>query len=178
VEFNCRGAMPRTDLDKMVRFHRLALVKSSKVEFSPASAGAPGAMFTPGEMRHNFAIWVLKKDTDFTRQRHLYYCIRCKQAFSVDDRSRSITPLDPHGDPIQGTEAAKRLATFSQGPCPAFSGLIAGQRLTPKVLPIRAVRGRFTNLMLAGCRSWKTVVGQWRRFSAQGGFPNHRSKRK
>ena len=160
MELNSQGAVPRTDLDRPVRFRRLAPVKSGKVEFSPASAAA--AMFTPDEMRHNFAIWALKKDADSTPQRHLYYCVRCKQAFSVDDRSGSVTPLDPQGEPIQVNEAVKRLETFSHGPCPAFSGLITGPRLTTKVIPIWTVRGGVTKLILAGRRTWKEVVGQWR----------------
>ena len=71
-----------------------------------------------------------------------------------------MTPLDPWDDPIQGNEAMKRLATFSHGPCPVFSGLITGQRLTTKVRTIRAVRGRFINLIRAGSRTWKAVVGR------------------
>jgi hypothetical protein len=166
VKLNCQGAVPRTALDKMVRFHRLSLVKSSKVELSPASFGTPGAMFTPAEMRHNFAIWEAKQKLPTRRTVHLYYCVRCKQAFSVDDRSGAVTPLDLHGDPIQGSEAVRRLATFGDGPCPAFSGLIAGPHFTRKVIPIRDVRGRFTKLILVGSRTWKAAVGQWRRFSA------------
>jgi hypothetical protein len=167
VEFDCEGVLPRTALDKMARFHRLSLVKSSKVELSPASVGTLGAMFTPAEMRHNFAIWEARQKLPAKRAVHLYYCVRCKQAFSVDDRSGAATPLDPHGDPIQGCEAARRLATFGDGPCPVFSGLIAGPRFTRKVIPIRDGRGRFTRLILAGSRTWKAAVGQWRRFSAQ-----------
>jgi hypothetical protein len=176
VERNGQGAAPRTALDRMVRIRSLAPVKSSKVEFSPARAAA--AIFTPAQMRHNFAIWASEKDAASAYRQHIYYCIRCKEAFSVADRSGSIMPLDPHGDPIRGSEAAKRLATFSQGPCPAFSGLIAGQRLTPKVIPIRAIRGRFTSLMLAGRRTWKAIVGQWQRFSGQSGFQIQPGKRK
>jgi hypothetical protein len=176
VERNGQGAARRTALDRMVRSRSLAPVKSSKVEFSPARAAA--AMFTPAEMRHNFAIWASETNAASAYQQHIYYCIRSKEAFSVADRSGSIMPLDLHGDPIQGTEAAKRLATFSRGPCPAFSGLIAGQRLTPKVIPNRAVRGRFTSLMLAGRRTWKAIVGQWHRFSVQSGFQIQPGKRK
>jgi hypothetical protein len=177
VELNRQG-VPRTDLDKMTRFHRLALVKSSKVEFSPASGGAGSTMFTPAEMRHNFAIWAAKQESPTRRAVHLYYCVRCKQAFSADDRSGSVTPLDPQGNPIQGSEAVKRLATFGQGPCPAFSSLIAGSRLTRKVVPIRHARGRLTKLILAGRRTWKAAVGQWRQFSARNGIRNQTSKRK
>jgi hypothetical protein len=156
VELNCQGTVPRTAMDKMVRFHRLSLVKSSKVELSPASVGTASATFTPAEMRHNFAIWMLNKDAPAGRAAHLYYCIRCKQAFSVDDRSSSVTPLDPQGEPLLGSEAVKRLDTFSYGPCQAFSGLTAGPRLTSKVIPIQAAR--LTRLTSAGRRTWKALV--------------------
>jgi hypothetical protein len=123
-------------------------------------------MLTPVEMRHSFAIWALTKDADSALRRHLYSCVRCKQTFGFDDRSGSVTPLDKQGDPIQGNEAVKRLATFSHSPCPVFSGLITGQRLTTKVIPIRARRGPFTDLRLAAPRTWKALVGQWHRFLA------------
>jgi hypothetical protein len=160
----------------MARFYRLALVKSSKVEFSPTTRGPGGAIFTPAEMRHNFAIWALKKDA---RQAvHLYYCVRCKQVFSVDDRSSSVTPLDPHGDPLHGSEAAKRLGTFSCGPCPAFGRLTAGPQLTSTVIPIRKARGRLTKLTWTGHRTWKMIVAQWHQFFVICGTQNSRSIRK
>ena len=161
-----------------MRFHRLALVKSIKVESSPASVGAGSAIFTPAEMRHNFAIWPSRKDAASSHQQHLYYCVRCKEVFSVDDLSGSVTPLDSHGDPIQGTEAAKRLATFSQGPCPAFSRIIAKPSIRSKVIPIAPVQGHFASLILKGRRAWKAVIGHRPRLSAQGGIQNQRSQRK
>jgi hypothetical protein len=159
VELNCQGGFTGWRRPNPARSSSQRPDHSIQVS---SWYGAAAAMFTPAEMRHNFAIWALKKDTDSTRQRHLYYCVRCKQAFRVDDRSGSVTPLDLQGDPIQVNEAMKRLATFSNGPCPAFSGLITGPRLTTKVIPIRTVRGRVTRLILAGRRTWKAVVGQWR----------------
>jgi hypothetical protein len=176
VELNCQDAASRTDLEKVVQFHRLAPVKSNKVEFSPAGVGTGSTIFAPAEMRHNFAIWASRKNPASGRQQHLYYCVRCKEVFSVDYRSGSVTPLDPHGDPIQGTEAAKRLATFDQGPCPVFSRLISKPRLRPKVIPIASVQGRFAALILKGRRAWQGVIGQWRRFSAESGFQNQRNQ--
>jgi hypothetical protein len=175
MELN-RRAITRIDVDKIARFHRLAPVKSSKVELLPASVGTGSATFTPAEMRHNFAIWALNKDASAGRAAHLYYCIRCKHAFSVDDRSNAVTPLDSQGNPLQGSEAVKRLDTFSCGPCPAFSGLTAGPRLTSKVIPIQAAR--LTKLTSAGHRTWKTLMAQWRLFLAMWGTQNVRSKRK
>src|SRR6516162_2200414 len=93
MQLNSQDAIPRIDPDKMTQFQRLALVESSKAEFSPVAPGLRGTTFTPAKMRHNFAIWVLKKHLPGGRAAHLYYCVRCKQAFSVDDRSSSVTPL-------------------------------------------------------------------------------------
>jgi hypothetical protein len=168
VELNCPSVVSRAGFGKVVRFHRLTLVESSKVELSRVDTGLGGPIFAPTEMRHDFAIWPLKEAIDFSRQRHLYYCIRCKETFSVDHRSGSVTPLDARGDPILGTKAAKRLATFAQGPCPAFNGLIANPECLRKVVPIQTLRGRFTKLILACRRTWKAVTDKsamqtWRR---------------
>jgi hypothetical protein len=176
VELNCQRAVSRTKSDKVVRFQRLALVKSSKVEFSPAAVGA-GAIFTPAEMRHNFAIWPLNKGALGRQRAHLYYCVRCKQAFGVNDLNGSVTALDPHGDVLQRSEAVERLRTFSCGPCPAFSGL-TGQLLTSKVIPIRTAQGRVTELTSAGRRTWKVIVAQWHRLWTTGGSQNRTSKQK
>jgi hypothetical protein len=167
VELNSRRFVAAA-LDKVVQLHR-PLVKSSKVEFSPASLWAPDAIFTPAEMRHNFAVWVLKKNGKSKLPKHLYYCIRCREAFSVDDRSGCVTALDASGDPIHASDAAKRLETFGQGPCPAFGALLR-PRLTRKAIPIRGQRGRVAKLLLAGSRTWRVVVGNWPRFLARSGF--------
>jgi hypothetical protein len=163
MELN-RQAVTRIDPDKIVRFHRPAPIKSSKVELSPASVGTRSATFTPAEMQHNFAIWALNKEASAGRAAHLYYCIRCKHAFRVDDHSNTVTPLDSQGNPLQRSEAVKRLGTFSCGPCPAFSGLTAGPRLTSKVIPIQTARGRLIKLTSAGRRTWKALMMQWHRF--------------
>jgi hypothetical protein len=167
VELNCSKAVPRFALEKVVRLQR-PLVKSSKVEFSPANVATP--LFTPVEMRHNFAIWMLKKNGKVAQQRHLYYCVRCKEAFSVNDHSGCVIALDPQGHPIQGNEAARRLATFAYGPCAAFSGLSAGPHLAAKVIAIQNVRGRVARLLITGRRTWVAVVGNFRRLAARSGF--------
>jgi hypothetical protein len=162
VEINKQNAEPRIDLDKAVQRHKLALVRSGKVEFSPTSVGAGRAMFTPAEMRHNFAIWALNKGVPAGRAAHLYYCVRCKRAFSVADRGGSVTPLDSQGNALQGSEAIKRLDTFSCGPCPACSGL-TDPRLTSKVIPIQTARGHLSDLTSACRRAWEAVMMQWHR---------------
>jgi hypothetical protein len=162
VDLNGEIGESRIGPDRIVQRHKLALVSSGKVEFSPARCGAGRPVFTPAEMRHNFAIWAVKNNADIRRQRHLYYCMRCKQAFSVDDRSGSVTALDSQGNTLRGSEAVKRLDTFSWGPCAAFNGLM-GARLTSKIIPIHSARGRLTCLSSAGHRAWKALMAHWHR---------------
>lgn len=148
----------QTAPDSNVRFRGLVLVKPRKPELSQKRTRPSTPIFSPVEMRHNFAIWALEKDVGSARQLHLYYCLRCKWAFSVDDRRGSVIPMDPNGNPIQGAEAADRLATFGFGPCSAFSRLTEDRRLTQEVTPLETFRGRFASLILAGCRAWKVTV--------------------
>jgi hypothetical protein len=162
VELNNPTGVPRVGPERIVQRHKLALVSAGKVEFSPAKFGAGRPVFTPAEMRHNFAIWAVKKNADTKRQRHLYYCIRCKQAFSVDDSSGSVTALDLQGNTLRGSEAIKRLHTFSSGPCAAFNGL-TGPRFTSKIIPIHSARGRLTCLTSAGHRAWQALMAHWHR---------------
>jgi hypothetical protein len=157
VKLNNQTGVPRGGPERIVQRHKLALVSSGKVEFSPARAGTGWAMFTAAEMRHNLAIWAVKNNADTRQQHHLYYCIRCKQAFSVDDRSGSVTPLDSQGNTLLGNEAIRRLNTFSSGPCAAFSGLI-GARFTSNIIPIHSAWGRLTYLISAGRRAWKALM--------------------
>jgi hypothetical protein len=106
----------RTALDSNVLFRRLALVKPRKPEISQKRALSVAPIFSPAEVRHNFAIGPLDEGAHSER-RHLYYCTRCKWAFRVDDRwtAVTVTPLDAKGSPIQSSEAADRLATFAVG---------------------------------------------------------------
>jgi len=175
VELNHQTGEPRVGPDRIAQRYKLALVSSGKVESSPASLGAGPAMFTRAEMRHNFAIWAIKNQADTRRQRHLYYCVRCKQAFSVDDRGGCVTPLDSQGTPLQGSEARKRLDTFSCGPCPAFKGLTR-PRLTSKIIPIQIKRGPLTGLTSAGRRAWKAVVAHWHRLPKPDQTPQKRQE--
>ena len=171
-------AAPQIELQRVVRFHRFALVKPSKVEFSPTTVGTASAMFTPAEMRHNFAIWAVNKDASVKPQRHLYYCLRCKEAFSVDDHSGSVTPLDPRGRPVLGKEAVTRLATFGQGPCPAFSRLTWDRHLTRRVIPIWAVSGGLRRMILAAAQTWKASIARSYQLLVRGKVQNQRRNRR
>jgi hypothetical protein len=166
VELNSQTGAPRVGPERILQRHNLALVSAGKVEFSPTRFGAARAtaqtMFTSAEMRHNFAIWVVKNNADTRRQHHLYYCIRCKQAFSVNDSSGAVSPLDSQGNALQGSEAIKRLGTFSCGPCAAFNGPM-GARLTCKLIPIHSARGRLTYFASAGRRARRALMAHWHR---------------
>jgi hypothetical protein len=71
---------------------------------------------------HNFAVKVLDKLPGyFQPRRYSFFCVRCRWSFLVNDGRRGvITALDADGDPMDGDEAAERIATFAQGPCPAL----------------------------------------------------------
>jgi hypothetical protein len=133
VDYKVDLATSRAGLDNRVLFRGLALVSPRKPKPDDRKAALVGPLFSAAEMRHNFAIWGLEKSATSRRGMHLYYCVRCKWTFQVDDYSASVTPLDENGNPIQNPEAAERLATFGIGPCPAFSGLIGHGRLTQVV---------------------------------------------
>src|SRR5262249_24515323 len=137
VELNNQTSVPQIGPERIVQRHRLALVSSGKVEFSPARSGTGRVMFTATEMRHNFAIWAVKNNADARQQRHLYYCIRCKQAFSVDDRSGSVTPLDSQGNTLPGSEAIRKLDTFSSGHARP-SADSPEPRFTSNIIPIHS----------------------------------------
>ena len=170
----------RTDLNSNVPFRGLALVKDRKTELlrRPAPSGAP--IFSPAEMRHNFTIWALETDAASGRRPHLYYCLRCKWAFRVDDRWTvvTVTPLDANGSPIHTSEAAERLATFGLGPCPVFSRLTGGSRLTQEVTPLKAFRGRLAALISAGRRAWKVRIWRRRQCRLTSSDQNRRTARK
>jgi hypothetical protein len=168
MELKLQAVAPRTN-DGMP-FRGLALGKSRKREISKMSTRPSAPLFSPAEMRHAFAIWALEKDAARGRRLHLYYCIRCKQAFSVNDRWGSVAPLDQNGNQIQGAEAAARLATFGAGPCPAFGRLAEAPRLTRKFTPVETFRGRLAALIArawARIQPFKTSARQFERPSRQ-----------
>jgi hypothetical protein len=171
MELKNQTVVARVGPERMVQRHNLALVSAGKVEFSPTRFGAARAtaqtMFTSAEMRHNFAIWAVKNNADKRGHHHLYYCIRCKQAFSVNDSSGAVSLLDSQRNALQGSEAIKRLGTFRCGPCAAFTGFM-GVGLTSKIIPIHSARGRLTYLAAAGRRAWRALMAHWRRLPTNG----------
>lgn len=148
-------AATRIGSNKRFPFRVLMLVNSRKPSADKSPSWPAGWVFPSAQMRHNFAIWALERSGTFRRPLHLYYCVRCKWAFRIDDRNGSVTPLDPDGNPLPEFEAAERLATFGVGPCPAFNRLIASARLTEVVTRREALRARFAALIHAMGQIWK-----------------------
>ena len=79
---------------------------------------------------HNFAVKVLDKLPGyFQPRRYSFFCVRCRWSFLVNDGRRGvITALDANGNPMDPDEAAERIATFAQGPCPALKILSVAPR--------------------------------------------------
>ena len=150
------------DQAKNERFRGLALVKPRRSEPSHDTPWSED-IFSDKETRHNFAIWPLEKDAVLGRRLHLYYCVRCKWVFRVEDRRALVTPLDANGAPIQGVEAEGRLATFGLGPCPAYNGFLRNSRRTQKVTDIATLRAPIVALFCSVRRAWELVAMQWRR---------------
>ena len=123
MDFKSYFAATGAESDKRVPFVGLTLVSYRKLKTDNRQAW-PGVLVVSNiELRHNFAIWALEKSGTSGRRLHLHYCLRCKWAFRVDDRSGLVTALDLNGNPIREPEAAERLAAFGVGPCPALIGL-------------------------------------------------------
>ena len=165
---------PRIGLDGIERFRGLALVECNGPKRSHNKTCSGGQIFSAAEMRHNFAIWPLEKAAP---RQHLllYYCVRCKWAFRVDGRRGSVTPVDQNGQPIEGAEAAARLATFGRGPCPVFRRLAGGLRSTQKVAPIVTFSARVGVLISAIRKAWKLSV--WRQRPQPRSFAENQDQR-
>ena len=156
------AAPPQLNLGNRVPFRGLAFKTTAR------NARPAGPLFSAAETRHNFAIWALEKSGTSRRRLHLYYCVRCKWAFQVDDYSGSVTPLDQHGKPVREPEAAERLATFGVGPCPVFSRLTECARLTQAVPRSEVLRGRLAALFYTMSRIWRRPNRDWRRPASLG----------
>jgi hypothetical protein len=92
-------------------------------------------------LRHNYAIWVMgRRPGWFKPQRYMYRCLRCKWAFIINDERRGAIRVatDTTGE-LSREEELRRIATFTDGPCPGYSAVgqeIAGTKAT-NVVPIR-----------------------------------------
>ncbi len=82
-------------------------------------------------MRHTFAIRAFEKPGLFKPRPYLYYCIRCKWTFRVNDRRGSVIAVDKAEQPVPAAENAKRIATFAEGPCPGSSQMLSARQFVP-----------------------------------------------
>ena len=73
-------------------------------------------------MKHNFAIQRADESTFGSPRELICACVRCKWTFQVSPDTGSIIAFNNVGEPLEGPEADKRVATFAEGPCPAFAG--------------------------------------------------------
>ena len=88
-----------------------------KVDEGQNSAGHLSAE----DMKHRFAVQPLNESTLGSRREFLCHCIRCKWTFQVSPESGWIVAFNNVAEPLAGAEATRRIATFAEGPCPAFA---------------------------------------------------------
>lgn len=156
MDFRCYVPLSRVGVNRKASCsRRLMLVNSHKPNTDERMASPAGPAFSPNEMRHSFAIWAVKNADTSGHRSHLYYCVRCKWSFRVDDRSRSVTPLDQNRSGLQNFEAAARLATFDVGPCPVFNGLTGSAWFTQVIKHREFLCRRFAAMLYAIRRIWK-----------------------
>ena len=114
--------------------------RQPKPDASPRNARNPARGFSAADLRHNFVIKALEKPGIFKRRPYVYICLRCRYTFLVNERRGSIVALDRKAKPITEPENSKRLATFAQGPCPAFEPV--AQRRNRKTIELSKPRPR------------------------------------
>jgi hypothetical protein len=101
-------------------------------------------------MKHDFAIEALGRSRRFGGARYRYFCVRCRWTFLTV--GRFVAALDEKGEPLAQPVNAERVATFSDGPCPAAPDVVRpapppAEQMPPDVAagarsvsPIRAPR--------------------------------------
>ena len=166
MELKSYAVAPRAPLGGNSGFRGLRLIRPRAPERPQRKTQAQPPAFSSVEMRHSFAIWSLDEETPSRRRLHLYYCLRCKWSFSIDDRRGSVTPLDLNGNPVQGAEAAARLATFGVGPYPVFNYWIENSRLTQQITAVETIRTRLVSLLLLLSAPFQRLIG-WMRFGRE-----------
>jgi hypothetical protein len=127
---------------------------------SSARKPAKDAALAPQVRRHSFAIEALPKSEKSTSRPYLYMCVRCKWTFRVNDRPGSVFSIDQTGEALAEPENSRRAATFSIGPCPAFTGPVFRKR-TIEIPPL----GRFARVRY---RLMRQVSAMWRRWTGEG----------
>jgi hypothetical protein len=136
-----------------VESNRLSVVDTIKPPASRHRSESAHQAFSAVEMRHHFAIWKLTTATSADETLQLYFCTRCKWAFSVETRRALVTPLDGNGNQLGGAVARDRLSTFACGPCPVFTHLTQDSRLTQSVTLMDNLKTRLVARLFAGYHS-------------------------
>jgi hypothetical protein len=136
----------------------------------PSSATPEGASrtrrkmaFIAEEMRHQFAIETLDRPGPLRPQPYLYTCVRCKWIFRVNDSRGAIIALDGLGRRLPEPENSKRIVTFRQGQCPAFSVF---EYLAPEVQRERRL-DRYLSILVDTLRSLTKGRGRGHRRAEQ-----------
>jgi hypothetical protein len=99
----------------------------SKALRPTASEHDPPRCILGSQTRHNFLIKPLERRGWIKPRPYLYFCVRCRNAWRVNDPRNAIIPLDRNLEPIDGPLRCERIATFATGPCPAFSIAAVGR---------------------------------------------------
>src|SRR5579862_5997472 len=86
----------------------------------PPDAEPSEPHLTADEMKHRFALQPLNDSAFGSPREFVCHCVRCKWTFRVSPDRGSIVAFNNVGEPLEGPEAEKRIATFAEGPCPAF----------------------------------------------------------
>src|SRR5260370_34562810 len=149
MAFKSNVAAPLVNLDSRIPSRGLVLVSSRKPNGADGSARLAGPLLSASQMRHNFAIWALEKSGTSRGHLHVYYCVRCKWSFLVNDHSGLVTPLDQNGNPIRKPDSAAAAASFGVWPGPVFKRVTGNRRVRPGLAPAAGARGRLAALRSA-----------------------------
>jgi hypothetical protein len=110
-------------------------VNATALESKPMKAN------TSNTLRHNFAIWVMgRRPGWFKPQRYMYRCLRCKWAFVINDERRgSVRVAADSAGELTRAEEVRRIATFTDGPCPGYQHDAAAAEASQagNVIPLR-----------------------------------------
>jgi hypothetical protein len=79
----------------------------------PPPAKTLPAAFSAAQTRHNFLIKPLERRGWMKPRPYLYFCVRCRNAWRVNDPRNAIIPLDRNLEPIDGPLRCERIATFA-----------------------------------------------------------------
>jgi hypothetical protein len=95
----------------------------SKGGISPnpiANQSMPRAL-AAGKLKHNFVIQLLKKSGFFQPQPYVYFCIRCRFTFLVNQTRGSVVAVNSGGKPLSDQEIRRVPQPFFKAPVPLWN---------------------------------------------------------